>query len=148
MRRVLRSGELGGRLANGVRRFEELIAWKKARELTRDIYLVTAEGRFARDFGLASQIQRSAVSIMANIAEGFERKRPGEFHQFLSVAKASCAEVRSHLYVAADIGYISLDQFTKLLTEAEEAARVIGGLRTSVEQQRGSGLRTQDSELP
>jgi four helix bundle protein len=134
-------------VANGVRRFEELIAWQKARELTRDIYLSTAEGRFARDFGLASQIQRSAVSIMANIAEGFERKRPGEFHQFLSVAKASCAEVRSHLYVAVDIGYISPELFNKLLGQAEETGRVVGGLRTSVEQLRDSGLRTQDSGL-
>ena len=130
-------------MADGVRRFEDLVAWQKARELTRDIYLATTVGRFSRDFGLASQIQRSSVSIMANIAEGFERKRGGEFHQFLSVAKASCAEVRSHLYVAADIGYLTQEQFAGLMDRAEETARVVNGLRNSV----GLALRTQNSEL-
>jgi len=129
-------------VADGVRRFEDLIAWQKARELTRDVYLATSEGRFSRDFGLASQIQRSAVSIMANIAEGFERKRSGEFHQFLSIAKASCAEVRSHLYVAVDIGYLTQEQFAGLMDRAQETARVVNGLRSSAEQ----ALRTQNSE--
>ncbi|MGH2633150.1 MAG: four helix bundle protein [Tepidiformaceae bacterium] len=130
-------------MADGVRRFEDLVAWQKARELTRDIYLVTGVGRFSRDFGLVSQIQRSSVSIMANIAEGFERKRGGEFHQFLSVAKASCAEVRSHLYVALDVGYLTQEQFAELIGRAEETARVVNGLRNSV----GLALRTQNSEL-
>lgn len=85
-----------------VERFEGLIAWRKARELTRAIYEVTRKGAFAKDFGLSSQIQRAAVSIMSNIAGGFERGGGGEFHQFLSTAKASCAEVRSQLYVALD----------------------------------------------
>ena len=93
-------------MPDGVRRFEDLIAWQRARELTRRIYLATSDERFRRDFGLASQIQRAAVSSMANVAEGFDRKRSAEFHQFLSIAKASCAEVRSHLYVALDVGYL------------------------------------------
>jgi four helix bundle protein len=71
---------------------------------------------FTKDFGLSGQIQRAAVSVMANIAEGFERNRPGEFHQFLSVAKGSCAEVRSHLYAAYDAGYIDKDQLTDILS--------------------------------
>ena len=87
-----------------VKRFEDLIAWQKARVLTKGIYRATKTGALAKDFGLAGQTQRAAVSIMANIAEGFERNRPGEFHQYLSTAKASCAEVRSHLYVALDAG--------------------------------------------
>ena len=78
-----------------VERFEDLIAWQKARGLTRAIYEVTRNGDFAKDYGLSGQIQRAAVSIMSNIAEGFERGGRGEFHQFLSTAKASCAEVRS-----------------------------------------------------
>ena len=70
-------------------RFEDLIAWQKARELTKAIYQVTRKGVFAKDFGLSGQIQRAAVSVMSNIAEGFERNRRAEFHQFLSTAKAS-----------------------------------------------------------
>lgn len=117
-------------------RFEDLIAWQKARELTKAVYRVTRQGAFARDFGLSSQIPRAAVSVMSNIAEGFERNRRTEFYQFLSTAKASCAEVRSQLYVAFDIGYLERATFEALLQEAEEVARIIGGLRVSVEKQR------------
>jgi four helix bundle protein len=87
----------------GAERFEDLIAWQKARELARIVYQVSRKEAFAKDFGLASQVQRAAVSIMSNIAEGFERSNPREFHHFLVVAKASCAEVRSQLYLALDI---------------------------------------------
>src|SRR3712207_4053166 len=92
-----------------VERFEDLVAWQKARELTRLVYQVTKQGEFARDRGLAGQIQRAAVSIMSNLAEGFERGSRGEFHQFLSTAKASCAEVCSLLYVALDTDYLDQD---------------------------------------
>jgi four helix bundle protein len=115
-----------------IERFEDLIAWQKARELTRAIYQVTREGSFARDFGLSGQIQRASVSIMSNIAEGFERGGRGEFHQFLSTAKASCAEVRSQLYVALDIGYLDQSKFNKFLSQAEEVGRIVGGLRASM----------------
>ncbi|HXH13155.1 MAG TPA: four helix bundle protein [Alphaproteobacteria bacterium] len=124
-----------------IERFEDLIAWQKARELTQHIYQVTRKGVFARDFGLSRQLQRAVVSIMANIAEGFERGGRGEFHQFLSTAKASCAEVRSHLYVALDIGYLERKEFARLLTMAEELARIIGGLRSSVAAQRDKRQR-------
>ncbi|WP_373527505.1 four helix bundle protein [Nostoc sp.] len=119
-----------------VERFEDLIAWQKARILTKDIYQVTQQGAFARDFGLSGQIQRAAVSIMSNIAEGFERTYLGEFHQFLSIAKSSCAEVRSQLYIALDVGYIDQIKFNKLLNQAEEVAKIIGGLRISVNKQK------------
>ncbi len=119
-----------------VERFEDLIAWQKARILTKDIYQVTQQSKFARDFGLSGQIQRAAVSIMSNIAEGFERTHLGEFHQFLSIAKSSCAELRSQLYVALDIGYLEQVKFNQLLTQAEEVAKIIGGLRVSVERQK------------
>lgn len=115
-----------------VERFEELIAWQKARVLTREVYLATQKGQFARDYGLANQIQRAAVSIMSNIAEGFERTHRKEFHQFLLVAKASCAEMRSQLYVAFDVGYLTQQEFERLLSLAEEVGRIIGGLRASV----------------
>src|SRR4051812_44663761 len=111
-----------------IERFEDLIAWQKARGLTREIYVVTRQGAFAKDFGLSKQMQRAAVSIMANIAEGFERGRRPEFHQFLSIAKSSCAEVRSQLYVALDAGYLAQQRFELLFVQAEEVARIIGGL--------------------
>ena len=122
-----------------VERFEDLIAWQKARGLTREIYTVTRQGEFAKDFGLRDQIQRASVSIMSNIAEGFERGGRNEFHQFLSTAKASCAEVRSQLYVALDAGYIDKSTFSKFLEQAEEVARIVGGLRASVDRQRKNG---------
>jgi len=122
-----------------VERFEDLIAWQKARELTRTIYEVTRQGAFAKDFGLTGQIRRAAVSIMSNIAEGFERGGRGEFHQFLSTAKASCAEVRSQLYIAVDVGYLDQSSFERLLEQAEEVARILGRLRAAVDKQRRDG---------
>ena len=119
-----------------IRRFEDLVAWQKARAMTSEIYLATQMGRFARDFGLSGQIQRASVSVMANIAEGFERGNRAEFHQFLSIAKASCAEVRSHLYVASDIGYLSPAAAVRLQAQAEEVTRIVAGLRSAVEKQR------------
>jgi four helix bundle protein len=100
------------------------------------IYQVTRRGAFVRDFALSGQLQRAVVSIMSNIAEGFDGGGRGEFHQFLSTAKASGAEVRSPLYVALDMGYLEQKEFAPLLTMAEELARIIGGLRLSVAAQR------------
>lgn len=116
----------------GVNRFEDLIAWQKARELTRKIYQATRNGDFARDYGLRDQIQRAAVSTMSNIAEGFERGTRPDFHRFLVMAKASCAEVRSQLYVALDSGYLEKAEFEDLMSLAEKTSRVIGGLRSSI----------------
>jgi four helix bundle protein len=88
-------------------------------------------------------MRRAAVSIMANIAEGFERGGRPEFQQFLSTAKASCAEVRSHLYVALDAGYIDDATARQLLGAAEEVAKIVGGLRSAVERQRHSAQNPQ-----
>jgi len=119
-----------------VERFEDLIAWQKARALTNEIYRTTNEGRFSKDFGLRDQIRRAAVSVMSNLAEGFDRAGRKEFHQFLVVAKGSCAEVRSQLYIALDVGYISQAEFDRLREQSEEVARIVGGLRASVARQR------------
>lgn len=124
-----------------IQRFEDLIAWQKARQLTEGVYLMTREAPFARDIGLATQIQRAAVSVMSNIAEGFERGGRREFHQFLSTAKASCAEVRSQLYIARDVGYIDDDTFQRMMAAAEEVGRIVGGLRRSVANQRDGDRR-------
>lgn len=119
-------------------KFEDLIAWQKARQLTKAIYQATRQSDFSRDFGLSSQIQRAAVSIMSNIAEGFERMNPNEFHRYLMIARASCAELRSQLYIALDIGYVSQPEFAQLMGQANEVGKVVSGLAISVERQRRS----------
>lgn len=124
-------------MAGKVERFEDLIAWQKARALTKDIYAMTGKGKFERDLGLRDQIRKAAVSVMSNIAEGFERAGRTQFHQFLVIAKASCAEVRSQLYVALDAGYLSEPEFRDVLQQANEVARIIGGLRSAVKNLKG-----------
>src|SRR5688500_4247317 len=116
--------------------FEDLIAWQKARLLTKAIYQSTRQGAFSKDYGLFAQIQRATVSVMSNIAEGFERSGSAEFHHFLSTAKASSAELRSQLYIAFDVGYLSQDDFNRLLAQATEVSRILGGLRASIERKR------------
>jgi four helix bundle protein len=126
-----------------VQRFEDLIAWQKARVLARDVYAATQTGAFANDFGLSGQNQRAAVSIGSNVAEGFERcSRPG-FVRFLTIAKSSCAEVRSQLYLALDIGYLDQGQFESLYGQSAEVGRIIGGLRNAVSKPR----KKPDSEV-
>jgi four helix bundle protein len=128
-------------MSKKIERFEDFIAWQKARVLTAAIYRVTNEGEFVHDFGLKDQIRRAAVSSMSNIAEGFERGRSTEFHQFLSIAKASCAEVRTQLYVAFDVGYLSLPIFDGLMAQATEVGLILGGLRLSVARRRDEQRR-------
>lgn len=121
---------------SGVRRFEDLVAWQKARELNREIYTVTRIKAFSSDFSLINQVRRAAASIMSNIAEGFERGGSAEFHQYLVVAKASCGEVRSQLYLALDVGYIGEKEFRHLHGMAENVAKIIGALRVAVQRRR------------
>ena len=116
--------------------FEDLIAWQKARSLTRAITELTSKPPVSRKFAFRDQIERAAVSVMSNIAEGYERGSRAEFHHMLSISKGSCAEVRSLLYVALDAGYVSEAQFKTLMGHATETARVIGALRASVGRQR------------
>jgi four helix bundle protein len=123
-------------MSKKIEKFEDFIAWQKARQLSRKIYQATNLPGFSRDFALKDQVRRSAISIMSNIAEGFERGRPAEFHQFLSIAKASCAELRSQLYVAFDVNYLTQAQFDELLSDAAEVGHIIGGLRVSVEKRK------------
>ena len=123
-------------MSRKVEQFEEFLAWQKARALTSAVYRVSGSGAFGRDFGLRDQIRGAAVSIMSNIAEGFERGTPPEFQRFLSTAKASCAELRSQLYIALDVGYLSKEDFDSLQRQAEEVGRVVGGLRVSAQQRR------------
>ena len=110
-----------------LKHFEDIEAWKRGRELARDIYAVTGEGEFAKDYGLKDQIRRAAVSVISNIAEGFSRQTDKEFMQFLHIAKGSTSEVQSQLYIAADLGYISQEEFDNLYKQADEVARLISG---------------------
>ena len=89
-----------------VKNFEDLEIWKTARRLAQDIYRLTAESKFSKDYRFRDQIRSAVISIMSNIAEGFERGGNQEFVQFLYIAKSSCGEVRSQLYVAVDQAYV------------------------------------------
>ncbi len=106
------------------KRFEDIHAWQKARVVTKAIYKASRIDLFARDFGLRDQIQRSSVSIMANIAEGFGRHSDLEFANFLNIAHSSVSEVQSHLYVAFDLNYVDQEQFQKLYDLLDEVSRM------------------------
>ncbi len=137
----------GNRMAtevNKIERFENIVAWQKARELTKAIYASAKAGLFARDFGMRDQIQRASVSVMANIAEGFDRGGDREFLQFLSNSKGSCGEVKSHLYAALDQHYLSRSEFDSLYVSVDETSRLIGGLMKYLKQSalRGPKFKT------
>ena len=111
-----------------VRQFEDLEVWQKARELNRMIYAVSSAGAFARDFPLRGQARDASISVMGNIAEGFERGGNREFMQFLSIAKGSCGELRSHLCAAMDVRYITQQQHQQINEKALEVSRMTSGL--------------------
>jgi four helix bundle protein len=111
-----------------IERFEEIEGWKLARRAANRIYDVSAGGVFSKDFALVNQIRRASISILSNIAEGFERDGNKEFLQFLSVAKGSCGEVRAQLYLAADRGYIDEPTFKEISDLLIETSRTIAGL--------------------
>jgi four helix bundle protein len=128
--------------------FEDIEAWSKARILVREIYLVTSQKGFSRDFALKDQIRRAAISIPSNIGEGFERNGSKEFHQFLSMAKGSCGEVRTQLYVALDQKYLSPDEFKRLESMAAEVGRMIGGLMAYLRSTNIKGLKYRKPKTP
>lgn len=112
----------------GFQSFEEIEAWQKARKLTHEIYTASNQGSFSKDFGLRNQICRASVSVMSNIAEGFERSGTREFVQFLAIAKGSLGEVRSQLYVVVDQDYITKEIFNSLYSLTVETGSMVGGL--------------------
>ena len=121
-----------------VKNFEDLEIWKDARLLTKATYQLTKDARFAKDFALRDQIRRAAVSILSNIAEGFERGGNQEFIQFLYVAKGSCGEVRSQLYVAMDQGYVDPKLVDDLLTSLKRLSIMTKHL---IDHLKSSGMR-------
>lgn len=121
-----------------VRRFEEILAWRKARVLTKDVYFAL---KHVRDHGFTDQIQRASVSVMSNIAEGFERGTQQEFLNYLYIAKGSAGEVRCQLYVALDVGYISEETFKSLKSQAEECSKLLSSFIKGVKRSDHAGLQ-------
>jgi len=125
--------------------FEDLEVWKTARELTNRIYKITTNGSFSKDYGLRDQIRRAAVSIMSNIAEGYERCGNQELIQFLSIAKGSSGEVRSQLYVAMDQEYIDKRK-SELLIDAFKKLSIM--INNFIEYLKGSPLKGSKYKMP
>lgn len=126
-----------------IEKFEDIESWKLGREVAKNVYEITSKGNFSRDFALCNQIRRAAISILSNIAEGFERGGNKEFVSFLGIAKGSCGEVRCQLYIALDQSYIDQDQFQILSEKLLETNRLIAGLMRYLQQSelRGSKFR-------
>ncbi|MDZ4284867.1 MAG: four helix bundle protein [Patescibacteria group bacterium] len=108
-----------------IKQFEDLICWQRARELTRFVYDISKYRNFEMDRGLQDQIRRAAVSVMSNIAEGFDRGTRQEFVNYLFIAKGSCGEVRCQLYISYDVGYIDMSKFRNGITLCDEVARLL-----------------------
>ena len=110
-----------------IQNFEDIEAWKEARNLNKLIYQITTRDPFKRDFGLTAQIQRASISVMANIAEGFDMQTDKEFIQYLSIASSSASEIQSHLYAALDLAYIREEKFKTLYDQTTKVKKLING---------------------
>jgi four helix bundle protein len=121
-----------------IKRFEEIEAWKTARELTRLVYALSNQGAFGRDFGLRDQMRRAAVSILSNIAEGFESRTQALFIDYLGRAKGSAGELRAQFYVALDAGYLNQSQFVQASDLADKCSRQIARFIAYLESQPNS----------
>lgn len=109
-------------------KFEEIDAWQKARTLANEIYMLTGRGTFSKDYAFIDQMRRACISVISNIAEGYERNGKKEFIHFFPIAKGSCGELKAQLQIAIDQKYIDDDSFHKLYNLANETGRMIGGL--------------------
>ena len=127
-----------------INKFEDIQAWKEARELTKEIYALTKKPTFSRDYGLVDQIRRAAISIMANIAEGFDSNSDAQFISFLSYSQRSASELQSHLYVALDQSYILENKFNELYNRIEKIKRLIGGFIKYLKTKKDQALSTKD----
>lgn len=131
-----------------IRNFEDFEVWQEARRLTQEIYTCSRAPRFSRDYGLRDQMQRAAVSIMSNIAEGFERGDNQEFIQFLYIAKGSCREIRYQLYVALDQNYIDQKIVDNLLVVLKRLSVRIKHLIDHLKQSGMRGPKYSSSNKP
>src|SRR3989344_9218328 len=121
-----------------IQKFEDLICWQKSRELTKEVYKALKD---CKDFSFKDQIQRASVSVLSNIAEGFERGTQAEFLNYLYIAKGSAGEVRAQLYVALDAGYLNVETFKYLNGLAVECSRLLQSFVTKVKISQFQGLQ-------
>ena len=133
---------------SSIKKFEDLKVWQKARELNLHIYKILNNPIFSKDFGLKDQIRRASISIISNIAEGFERNGNKEFNQFLSIAKASAGEVRSQLYITNDLNYISQDEFELIFNMLIEVSKMISGLMSYLKTTEIKGSKFMEDAAP
>lgn len=131
-----------------IKRFEDIEAWQQARMLCSEGCKITNEGLFVKDYKLSDQINGSSGSVMDNIAEGYERDGRKEFIQFLSIAKASCGEVRSQLYRAIDRNYITKERFEELYNMSNKIGKMISGLMTYLKGIDYSGTKFNEPIVP
>jgi four helix bundle protein len=115
-----------------IERFEDIQGWQEARKLVKMVYVLTAKDAFAKDFGMKDQIRRASVSVMANIAEGFDCESDVEFARFLGIARRSAVEVQSLLYAAFDVGYITQQEFDSYYEQARKTKALVGGFKRSL----------------
>ena len=115
-----------------IRKFEDLIAWQRSRELANLVHEYSNIGKFSSDYPLKNQMWKASISIMSNIAEGFEKYSPKDFQNYLAIARGSAAEVRSQAYIARDLGYLTHQQFTEVTGLCNEIGRILAGLRRSL----------------
>lgn len=108
-----------------IKRFEDIEAWREARKLAIAIYKITDNAKFGKDWGMKDQIQRASVSVMNNIAEGFDSDSKAEFRRFLGIARRSCSEIQSILYIAVDLVYIEKEEFNEFYEQAEKVRRMV-----------------------
>jgi len=123
----------------GVSRFEDLIGWQKSRKLFEKTHELTSKSPLSKNFPLRDQMRRSSLSVMSNIAEGFDRGGDKEFVQFLYVSKGSCSELRSQLYAAKDSGYIEPEEFKIAFELAEETSKILQGLIKAIKTRKETG---------
>ena len=119
-----------------IQKFEDFEIWKLAIEIVKEVYKLTATGKWASDFGLRDQIRRATVSISSNIVEGFERNNNNEFIRFLKIAKGSVGEARNQLHIALAVGYIHQEQYETLNKKLENESSQIGAFISYLEGKR------------
>jgi four helix bundle protein len=130
-----------------IRKFQDIRAWQKSRELVREVYRITKRPDFSRDFQLRDQIRKAVISIPSNIAEGYNRGGRKEFIQFLSIANGSTGEVQTQLYLAYDQGYITTTDFETLLEIADEIGKMIGGFIKYLRKSENKGFKYENTNI-
>ena len=123
-----------------IKHFEDLIVWQKSMVLAEEVYKVIRQGEFAKDWGFRNQIQRTVVSILSNIAEGFERSSTQELRQFLNIAKGSAGEVRTQLTLARSVGFLQPHQVEILLKLSLEVSRMLEANKKNVNREKRTSV--------